>query len=510
MAILGVLEAKLKADTKEFDKGLKQSLVVSKLFGGKVATNFARAQKSVDLLANRVKFLTTRFALGGVAAGVASAIIVVKMKEAVRLAGVQERAEVKLTAVIKATGQAAGYTAQQLYDMASEMQAITTIGDEVIITAQAVLATFKQIKGDNFERATMAALDMSAVLDTDLKSSILQIGKALNDPILGMTALTRAGVTFTKTQKEQVKNFQEFGDIVSAQKIILRELESEFGGSARALTNFFDGVLAQASNVYGDMKEEIGYIITKNEFFIDSIRTVTTMISLQTEKFKENRDEHQAYAENLSRDLLERFKAFILGSAKIYDAAAGFMGAAKDEIVGTWEYIHNSSIPAWVWEVGIVGALLVGKTGAVATVALMALLQKVQGLRTQILDELPKELQEQAAGVETTTLFQMLFAKAGDAAAKTGDSIAKAVAEWKITPEGQKYQEWVEANKKTVVAIVEVQKEGTKEVEETAKAEEGLHGWLVKSFDEMENTYAVAKKTTIEVKNTAKYVKDYQ
>lgn len=179
----------------------------------------------------------------------------------VGLATTQIQNEAKLAAVLKATGNAAGFTADQLKKQASELQSITTFGDESIISMQAVLATFKDIKGDNFKAAEAAILDMSQVLGQDLQSSAIQVGKALNNPTKGISALSRVGVSFTEQQKEQVKAMQAAGDMAGAQAIILQELQSEFGGAAEAAAKAGGGPLKQFHNVMGDLFEAIGGLI---------------------------------------------------------------------------------------------------------------------------------------------------------------------------------------------------------------------------------------------------------
>jgi hypothetical protein len=186
-------------------------------------------------------------------AGYLSVRAVVDMAAAARE---QVQAEKKLAAVIKATGGAAGVSAKEIQKLAGELQQVTNFGDEVTISAAAVLATFKNIKGDAFREALVAAQDMSSVMGTDMQSSITQIGKALNDPIAGMTALSRAGVTFSTQQKEQVRLLQESGNIVAAQAIVLKELQSQFGGASEAMADPW----IQLSNKLGDVKEVFGQI----------------------------------------------------------------------------------------------------------------------------------------------------------------------------------------------------------------------------------------------------------
>ena len=210
-------------------------------------------------------------------------------QEWVSLAEEQERAEQNLNAVLTATGEAAGYNLGQLKAMAAGMQETTTVGDEVVLSGMAMLATFKQIRGEGFERATQAALDMSQVLETDMKSSVIMIGKALNDPITNLSAMTRAGVQFTEQQKDQIKEMWKFGDAAGAQAIILGELESQFGGAAAAARETFGGALTATTNDLGDLKEELGFVITKNEFMIELVGLVGEQFKAMGEYVQDNR-----------------------------------------------------------------------------------------------------------------------------------------------------------------------------------------------------------------------------
>jgi hypothetical protein len=80
-------------------------------------------------------------------------------------------------------------------------------------------------------------------MGTSASGEAIRLGKALNDPIRGLTALTRVGVSFTDEQREQVKALQQSGDLMSAQKIILAELQQQFGGSGAAFAKTFTGQL---------------------------------------------------------------------------------------------------------------------------------------------------------------------------------------------------------------------------------------------------------------------------
>jgi hypothetical protein len=196
-------------------------------------------------------------AIGAAVAGVA---VLGFLKGAISEA--QDAAKVgKLTeAVIRSTGAAAKVTAAQMSDLAGSLSDLSGVDDEVIQSGENVLATFTSIrnevgKGNNiFDQATEAALNMSAALGTDLQASAIQVGKALNDPIKGVTALSKVGVSFTDQQREQIKAMVEAGDVMGAQKVILAELSKEFAGAAEAAKT----PAMEAQVAWGNFQEMIG------------------------------------------------------------------------------------------------------------------------------------------------------------------------------------------------------------------------------------------------------------
>lgn len=178
--------------------------------------------------------------------------------EAQELARVQIEAEAGLAATLEATGNAAGFTAEQLKQYASNLQAATTIGDEAILESMTTLASFKAVSGDVFKRTTEAAMDMSIVLKKSLPSAMLQLGKAIEDPSVGLSRLTIAGIQFSEEQQEIIKDLQKSGKLLEAQALILDKVEGKYKGVARAMAKTETGQLDQINNKLGDMKEILG------------------------------------------------------------------------------------------------------------------------------------------------------------------------------------------------------------------------------------------------------------
>jgi phage-related protein len=201
-------------------------------------------------LAGKIAGIGTLLAgIGGIAIGVGL------FKGAISEATEAQKVMGQTGAVIKSTGDASGLSANQFGDLATRLSEVAGVDDEVIQQGENVLATFTNVKNgvgagnDIFTQATGAALDMSKAMGTDLQSSIVQVGKALQDPVAGVGALQRVGVRLTDQQKDQVKAFVASGDVMSAQKLILKELATEFGGTAAAVATPMEKLQVTFKNV---------------------------------------------------------------------------------------------------------------------------------------------------------------------------------------------------------------------------------------------------------------------
>ncbi len=224
------LVASLTLDAKGFNAGIKNA---SKQLGGLESSVGNIGRKAQQGVAN----FGRNAALIGV--GVAGALAT-QVFAGVKSLEDLETAMNATEGVIKSTGGAAGVTAQQVRDLATSFEDITTVDDKTIQQGENLLLTFTNIGSKVFPQATKATIDLAVAMNdgsaegADLSASAIQIGKALNDPIKGVTALTKVGVSFTKQQKDQIKALQDSGDVVGAQTIILNELEKEFGEAGKA------------------------------------------------------------------------------------------------------------------------------------------------------------------------------------------------------------------------------------------------------------------------------------
>jgi hypothetical protein len=236
----------LIADPRRFNKGLHE------------------AKRSSDTFARGIKRTATL--IGGAFAGIAVAGF---LKDAIGEAREAAKVGRQTAAVIKATGGVAKVSAGDVDRLADRLSNLVGVDDEIIATGANMLLTFKGVRNevgkgnDVFNQASGVILDMTAAMhqgevsQQGLEKSTILVGKALNDPIKGISALTRVGVTFTDAQKDQIKTLVEAGDTMGAQKIILKELGSEFGGAAKAAADPW----SRLGVVWGNVKERIGTVL---------------------------------------------------------------------------------------------------------------------------------------------------------------------------------------------------------------------------------------------------------
>lgn len=256
------LFVKIGADTGGLDSALGGIGGKLKSFGGE-AVAFGGALNTI--------------AFGAVAGGVVA--LGAGLMSATMEAMDAQKGIAQLESVIKSTGGVAGVTSQMAQDLASSLQSVTPFADDAVIAGENMLLTFTNIGKDVFPAATETVLDMSQALGQDVTASAMQLGKALNDPIAGVTALRRVGVQLTDEQEKQVKAMMAVGDTAGAQKVIIAELTKEFGGSAKAAGKTFTGQLAILGHAFDDIKEAIGNaILPMLGKFVDFIASKMPMI----------------------------------------------------------------------------------------------------------------------------------------------------------------------------------------------------------------------------------------
>ena len=161
-------------------------------------------------------------------------------KEAIRLAGIQEQAEKRLSVAL-------GGNTKALLDQATALQKVTTFGDEAIIGVQASIAAFVDNE-DQIKKATEATLDMAVAMGMDLKGAGDLIAKTLGS---STNALSRYGI-------------QVEGAVGSTERLesLTANVAKLFGGQAKAQAETMAGSIEQMKNASGDAAEAVGELLS--------------------------------------------------------------------------------------------------------------------------------------------------------------------------------------------------------------------------------------------------------
>jgi phage-related protein len=189
-----------------------------------------------------------RFA-GPLAAVFGTAAIVGFSRKLIEVGEAQATADARTAQIAESMGLFGAETdnvVSRLGDLAAATAQATGVDQNSIKATQAKLLTFKELAdtadtaGGAFDRATNAALDLAAAGFGTAETNAVQLGKALNDPIKGMAALSRSGVTFTAEEQERIKTLVESNKLGEAQALILGAIETQVGGTAVATANSSD------------------------------------------------------------------------------------------------------------------------------------------------------------------------------------------------------------------------------------------------------------------------------
>jgi hypothetical protein len=221
-------------------KGLKQA-----------NAQFGKLQSSVGSLGRN-------FAAAGIAIGAAGALIAKNVQSLARI----EKINAQTEQTIKSMGNTAGISAQGVEQLAGSLENLTATEAETIQEGANLLLTFKNIQNqagagnDIFNQTAAVMVDLARAMGTSASGEAIRLGKALNDPVKGIAALTRVGVSFTEQQKAQIKELAQSGDLLGAQKVILAELQAQFGGSGAAYAKTFSGQLELMGHELGTIGEE--------------------------------------------------------------------------------------------------------------------------------------------------------------------------------------------------------------------------------------------------------------
>ena len=218
-----------------------------------------------------------------------------------------ESQALKLEAIIKATGGAAQQTSADIENLAQSIGINTLASVQGARDAAGVLLTFKSISGDTFGEVLRLSQDLAAVGFGSINTAALQLGKALEEPEIGLSALRRVGVSFTEQQKEQIKVLSLTGRQAEAQALIIKALKEQVGGAGAGAA----GGLAGAFDTLG---EKITLFFEKSELgqsIVSGLTTAVNLLSGTLDKYIPQQRELPQNAEEANKALDEQRKVLL-------------------------------------------------------------------------------------------------------------------------------------------------------------------------------------------------------
>jgi vacuolar-type H+-ATPase subunit E/Vma4 len=254
-----------------------------------ILTNFdgkglKQANAAFANLQGSVRSLGANFALVGAAIGVVGLAIAKNVESLARI----ETINAQTAQTITSMGNAANISAAEVEALAGRLESLTAVEAESIQEGANLLLTFGNIRdelgegNDIFTQTTEIMVDLGVALRKGPVETATMLGKALNDPIQGLTALRRVGVSFTEQQIAQVKAMQESGDLMGAQKLILAELQKQYGGSGAAFAQTFTGQLALMGHELGTIGEEATMaVMPALQMMVEQLRELIPVIGPQ-------------------------------------------------------------------------------------------------------------------------------------------------------------------------------------------------------------------------------------
>lgn len=338
---------------------------------GSLDGGFSRFQRTIITLGSGVDLVRGAFGLFERAVGAGLAVldrgvaIVGRLTDA---ASEQDDAITQLNARLVSTGRFTEAYSNELQGLAGNLQQVTRYGDEATISAEALLLSFRKIGKDVFPEAIERIQDVATAMGGDLLSATKQVGKALNEPAQALTALQRSGIQFTEAQQRQIKALVAANDVLGAQRIILDELRTQFGGSARAAADNYRGAVASLTNAYSDLEEELGAVITHSRTVQIVIREVAAEFlnaAGEVKTFRSDNEQIEAVFQDVARGAFE--------------ATKGVIGFTRS-VVGSVQAVQEAAPAIKLLLAAFAGAALgTGNVGLAA--AFIALTSSVEGLR---------------------------------------------------------------------------------------------------------------------------------
>jgi hypothetical protein len=258
MSRIGSLDIGISANTGKLENDLKRAQ-------GALNTSAAKMAKTKHKMAQGFKSIERSvLSLRTAVIGLAGAAVIGGISKLTSAYAVQEKAVKSLNSALMATGRFSAEASAAIQKNASDIQALTTVGDEALLQATARFSQFATgLNTTEINKAQRAVVGLSEALGMDLNSAALALGKTVGT---STNALARYGIQVDKNASQSEKLNQ-----------IMLKAEAMFQQAA-ANTDTLEGRSIQLKNAWGDLQETLGGLILKLGGGTDGIKAMTDKI----------------------------------------------------------------------------------------------------------------------------------------------------------------------------------------------------------------------------------------
>ena len=340
-------------------------------------------------------------------------------KKVIDAAVAQEKAINALNQALIRTGDYSKETSEDLQRFASELQDVTTIGDEATLELLALAKSFG-VSNEEAKKLVTTAADASVALGVDARTALEQLGGTLSGT---QGRLAKFVPEVKELGIEALKNGEAI-DIFA----------EKFAGAAKGELQTFSGAAQQLSNTFGDLLEEVGFFITRSPLVLSAIKGLKNVFSTLIDFIKTNGDTLRTTIGNaveflikgfaiLAKNVLPPLLDILLILVRVLDALQGAAFDAVKAFVG-FDAVRSSITFLTRAVLALADTVLEGLLGAFKQVAkfvgveVPGIENAIGGIRDKI---------EELATADTGSALSEFVNKAADARDAAGQLVVETI-----------------------------------------------------------------------------------
>ena len=336
------IELKIKLDDKDYQKSANRVEKANddigksgKQAGKDVQDGAKKGSVAWGSFAGNLAAMGVTAVISGIA-NAASGLFNTFVTDGIKAAQVQEQALNKVSTAMKQTGEFTQDAMDDMASWASQLQSVSTVGDETSLEMVALAKSFG-LTNKEAKKVVETSVDLAAATGQDLKTAVEQVSGTFNGTTGRLGKLNPA-------LKDLSKEALAGGAAVEI-------LGKQFSGSAAAELETYAGKTTSMQNAFGDLTEEIGFLITQNPALLSAFDGISDGISDVIKWIQNNKQEISSWiskginiAIKAAGYLWDRLKLLWKGFSTLIDwikPLVPVLGVVAKAIGQVWNFVTN-------------------------------------------------------------------------------------------------------------------------------------------------------------------------